>query len=181
MIYVFLAQGFEEIEALAVVDILRRAELEVVTVGIGGRIVTGAHGIAVAADLLDQDLVFKDLEMVVLPGGMPGTLNLEKSPVVQHAVDCAAAEGKWLCAICAAPSILGHKGLLEGKAATCFPGFESQLFGARYTGEPVTVDGLVITGKGPGAAIAFGLELVARLKGRERSNILGESMQCAEI
>lgn len=92
MIYVFLAQGFEEIEALAVVDILRRAELEVVTVGIGGRIVTGAHGIAVAADLPDQDLVLKNLEMVVLPGGMPGTLNLEKSPVVQHAIERAATE-----------------------------------------------------------------------------------------
>lgn len=181
MIYVFLAQGFEEIEALAVVDILRRAELDVATVGIGGRAVVGSHGIPVVVDRSEDEVQTRDMEMVVLPGGMPGTLNLEKSSAVQKAIDYVAENGKWLCAICAAPSILGHKGLLEGKKATCFPGFESQLFGAEYTAEPVTVDGKLVTGKGPGAAVAFGLELVAQLKGRPRAKILGESMQCAGI
>lgn len=181
MIYVFLAHGFEEIEALAVVDILRRAELDVTTVGVGGRAVGGAHGIAVAADITEEQFDPADLEMLVLPGGMPGTLNLEKSAAVQRAVDFAVAEDKWLCAICAAPSILGHKGLLEGKKATCFPGFESQLFGAEYTAEPVTVDGKLITGKGPGAAIPFGLELVAKLTSPARAKVLGASMQCSGI
>ena len=133
MIYVFLAEGFEEIEALAPVDVLRRARLEVQTVGVGGRKITGSHGITVVCDLVDDEARIDGLEMVVLPGGVPGTPNLEASPVVQRFVDYAAQNDLWLAAICAAPSILGHKGLLDGMEATANPGFQDQLGAARLS------------------------------------------------
>ena len=135
MIYVFLASGFEEIEALAVVDILRRAELEVqtVAVGVGEKTVRGAHGIPVVADVTEEQAKPEGLEMVVLPGGMPGTLNLEKSQTVQEFLQLASNNGLWIGAICAAPSILGHNGLADGKRVTCYPGFESQLTQSAYT------------------------------------------------
>ena len=160
MIYVFLANGFEEIEALAVVDVLRRAELDVLTVGVGEDFVIGSHQIPVACDISEKALVLDEkVEAIVLPGGMPGTLNLEKSPVVQKAIDWAMENDKLVCAICAAPSILGHKGLLEGKNATCFPGFEEELFGANVSKEFVVKDGNIITAKGMGSAIEFGLQI----------------------
>lgn len=160
MIYVFLANGFEEIEALAVVDVLRRAELDVLTVGVGEDFVIGSHQIPVACDISEKALVLDEkVEAIVLPGGMPGTLNLEKSPVVQKAIDWAIENEKLVCAICAAPSILGHKGLLEGKSATCFPGFEEELFGATVSKEFVVKDGNIITAKGMGSAIEFGLQI----------------------
>ena len=160
MIYVFLANGFEEIEALAVVDVLRRAELDVLTVGVGEDFVIGSHQIPVAADISEKVLVLDDkVEAIVLPGGMPGTLNLEKSAVVQKAIDWAIENNKLICAICAAPSILGHKGLLDGKNATCFPGFEEELFGATISKDFVVKDGNFITAKGIGSAIEFGLQI----------------------
>lgn len=160
MIYVFLANGFEEIEALAVVDVLRRAELDVLTVGVGEDFVIGSHQIPVAADISEKGLVLNDkVDAIVLPGGMPGTLNLEKSPVVQKAIDWAVENDKLICAICAAPSILGHKNLLDGKKATCFPGFEEELFGATISKDFVVRDGNVITAKGMGSAIEFGLQI----------------------
>ena len=160
MIYVFLANGFEEIEALAVVDVLRRAELDVLTVGVGEDFVIGSHQIPVAADIYERDLVLdENVQAIVLPGGMPGTLTLEKSPVVQKAIDWAIENEKLVCAICAAPSILGHKGLLEGKSATCFPGFEEELFCATVSKEFVVKDGNIITAKGMGSAIEFGLQI----------------------
>ena len=160
MIYVFLANGFEEIEALAVVDVLRRAELDVLTVGVGEDFVIGSHQIPVACDISEKTLVLDEkVEAIVLPGGMPGTLNLEKSPVVQKAIDWAIENDKLVCAICAAPSILGHKGLLKGKNATCFPGFEEELFGANVSKEFVVKDGNIITAKGMGSAIEFGLQI----------------------
>ena len=160
MIYVFLANGFEEIEALAVVDVLRRAELDVLTVGVGEDFVIGSHQIPVAADISEKGLVLNDkVDAIVLPGGMPGTLNLEKSPVVQKAIDWAVENDKLICAICAAPSILGHKNLLDGKNATCFPGFEEELFGATISKDFVVRDGNVITAKGMGSAIEFGLQI----------------------
>ncbi len=160
MIYVFLANGFEEIEALAVVDVLRRAELDVITVGVGEDFVIGSHQIPVAADISEKNLILDEkVEAIVLPGGMPGTLNLEKSPVVQKALDWASENDKLICAICAAPSILGHKGLLDGKKATCFPGFEEELFGAEVSKEYVVKDGSIITAKGMGSAIEFGLQI----------------------
>ncbi len=160
MIYVFLANGFEEIEGLAVVDVLRRAELNVTTVGVGGDAVIGSHQIPVAADINEKNVVLDDtVEAIVLPGGMPGTLNLERSAVVQRAIDWAVENDKLICAICAAPSILGHKNLLNGKKATCFPGFEEELFGADVVKEYVVRDGKIITAKGMGSAIEFGLRI----------------------
>ena len=164
MIYVFLAQGFEEIEALAVVDVLRRAELDVVTVGVGEDFIIGSHNIPVAADIREKNIVLDEkVEAIVLPGGMPGTLNLEKSAVVQKAIDWAIQNDKLICAICAAPSILGHKGLLDGKIATCFPGFEEELFGAEVSKDFVVKDGNFITAKGMGSAIEFGLQIAEEL------------------
>ncbi|HIZ19523.1 MAG TPA: DJ-1/PfpI family protein [Firmicutes bacterium] len=178
MIAVFLAMGFEEIEALAVVDVLRRAELEVVTVGVGGPLVRGSHGITVAADVADTDFDPAAPEAVILPGGMPGTLNLEHSPVVQKALDEAAKRDAWIGAICAAPSILGHRGMLQGKRAVCFPGYEQELEGALPSDQPVEVDGRIITAKGAGVAIDFGLEIAARLSSPERAAKVKAAMQC---
>ena len=178
MIAVFLAMGFEEIEALAVVDVLRRAELEVVTVGVGGPLVRGSHGITVAADVADTDFDPAAAEAVILPGGMPGTLNLEHSSVVQKALDEAVKRDAWIGAICAAPSILGHRGMLQGKRAVCFPGYEQELEGALPSDRPVEVDGRIITAKGAGVAIDFGLEIAARLSSPERAAQVKAAMQC---
>ncbi|GHU80631.1 thiazole biosynthesis protein ThiJ [Clostridia bacterium] len=177
MIYVFFAHGFEEIEAVTPVDILRRAELEVQTVGIGAKTITGSHGITIHCDISDKEASPKNLEMIVLPGGLPGTLNLEKSKIVQSFIDHVVENDIWLGAICAAPSILGHKGVLKGKKVTCFPGYEDELEGAEVTGERVVRDGKLITGKGAGASKEFALKLVECLLGRERADKLGASMQ----
>ena len=178
MIYVFLANGFEEIEALATVDIRRRAELDVKTVGVGGKTVTGSHGIPVTADIEEKDVTTDDMELVVLPGGMPGTLHLEQSPVVACALETARRQNAYICAICAAPSILGHKGLLRGRKAVCFPGYEQELEGAQVLTEPVVTDGTVITARGAGVAVDFGLEIAARLVSPERAEQIRKSMQC---
>lgn len=179
MIYVFLASGFEEIEALAVVDILRRAELEVqtVAVGVGEKTVRGAHGIPVVADVTEEQAKPEGLEMVVLPGGMPGTLNLEKSQTVQEFLQLASNNGLWIGAICAAPSILGHNGLADGKRVTCYPGFESQLTQSAYTAAPVEEDGRLITANGPGSAMDFGFLLAEKLTSKERAAMLKGAMQ----
>ena len=178
MVVVFLANGFEEIEALATVDILRRGGLSVLTVGVGGTTVVGSHGISVKADCADACLPQESFEAVVLPGGLPGTTNLEASPIVQSCLDEAAENGAWLCAICAAPSVLGHKGLLRGKRATCYPGYEADLHGAVVVDEAVAVDEKVITARGAGVSVAFGLSIVAALVSEEKANELGEAMQC---
>ncbi|WP_312645196.1 DJ-1 family glyoxalase III [Hydrogenoanaerobacterium sp.] len=172
MIYVFIADGFEEIEALTVVDILRRAELTVQMVGVSSKTVRGAHGISVLCDILDSQTDLADIEMIVLPGGMPGTLNLEKSPVVQAFIQYAVERGLPIGAICAAPSILGHLGLLDHKTITCYPGFESQMPLANYTGSACEQDGNIITGSGAGTAMEFALKLVEHLKGKERAELL---------
>ncbi len=178
MIYVFLANGFEEIEGLAVVDVLRRAELNVTTVGVGGDAVIGSHQIAVAADINEKNIVLDDnVDAIVLPGGMPGTLNLERSANVQKAIDWAIENGKLVCAICAAPSILGHKKLLNGKKATCFPGFEEELFGADVVKEYVVKDGNIITAKGMGSAIEFGLQIAEILAGSLEAKKIRASLQ----
>ncbi len=178
MIYVFLANGFEEIEALAVVDVLRRAELDVTTVGVGGDAVIGSHQIAVAADINEKSIVLDDsVDAIVLPGGMPGTLNLERSAIVQKAIDWAVEHNKLVCAICAAPSILGHKGLLHGKKATCFPGFEEELFGAEVVKEFVVKDENIITAKGMGSAIEFGLRIAEILTNPLEAKKIRASLQ----
>ena len=180
MIAVFLANGFEEIEALAVVDILRRAGLDVAMVGVGGPAPAdpvGAHNIRVAMDLHEEELDVTELDAVVLPGGMPGTLNLEKSNVVQSALCYAMEHDLPVGAICAAPSILGHAGYLQGKRATCYPGFEAALTGAIPVNGVVT-DGNVTTGCGPGVALDFALELVRVLASDEKAEDIRRGMQC---
>ncbi len=178
MIYVFLAHGFEEVEALAVVDVLRRAELDVVTVGVGDDFVMGSHHIPVATDINEKAVVLDEkVQAIVLPGGMPGTLNLEKSPVVQKAIDWANENHKLICAICAAPSILGHKGLLKDKTAICFPGFEAELEGADISGDFVAVDDNFITAKGMGSAVEFGLQIAEKLAGTEEAEKIRASLQ----
>ena len=171
MIYMFLAQGFEEIEALMPLDLMRRAGLDVTTVGVGGLDVTGSHGITVKADITDSEFNDNSPECVILPGGMPGTKNLDASAVVHAALDSALENNALICAICAAPMILGKRGILRGKNATCFPGFEEYLEGATVGGRAVR-DGQVITGVGMGAALEFGIEIVAAIKGRDEADKL---------
>ncbi len=177
MIYVFLAEGFEEIEALTPVDCLRRAGKTVQTVGVGGSVIMGAHGIPVAADITAEDIQLNEaLEMIVLPGGMPGTRNLGKSQAVQDALTYCSGQKRLIAAICAAPSVLGARGLLSGKTATCYPGFEPQLTGCNAVAAPVCQDGNIITGRGPGAAMDFALHLVAVLCGKAKAEQLAQGM-----
>lgn len=178
MVYVFLAEGFEIIEALAPVDMLRRAKIDVKTVGVTGESVKSSCGVEVLADISINDLDKDDIEAVILPGGMPGTLNLEKSDEVQQAIDIAVSNNKLVCAICAAPSILGHKGLLEGKNAIAFPGFEKELNGAVISDKYVVTDGNFITARGAGVATEFGLEIVKQLKNEELSESIRNTIQC---
>ena len=174
MIYIFLANGFEEVEALATVDVLRRADLNVKIVGVGSDVITGAHGISTVCDAVDSDI-----EAVILPGGMPGTLNLEQSAKVNAFVDYAYENQKIVCAICAAPSILGHKGMLKGKKAVCFPGFESELEGAELSDSFVVTDGNIITAKGMGSAVKFGIAIGAAFVGEAKMKKIEESLQCS--
>ncbi len=179
MIYAFLANGFEEIEAITIIDILRRAEKEVITVGIGDNIIRGAHGMVVVADTQDNMIELDDkLEMIFLPGGMPGTLNLERSAVVQSAIDYCVENDKYIAAICAAPSILGHKGILDGKKACCYPGFEQELKGADVNYDAVNADGKIVTSRGAGTAIKLALKLVELFTSSERSKLMGDSLVC---
>ncbi len=178
MVYCFLADGFEEMEAIAPIDILRRADINVVTVGVTGKTVNGRHGIKVIADCTLSELVLDgSLEAVILPGGLPGAENLENSSDVQRTIDFASDNGKYLCAICAAPQILGHKGLLKGKKAIAYPGFENELHGAVISKEYVVTDGKIITAKGAGVAAEFGLAIVAALKGEAVAEKIRTSIQ----
>ena len=179
MIYVFLAEGFEEVEALTPVDILRRAGKKVVTVGVGGKTVTGSHAIPVTADITaDEAVLGGELEGVILPGGMPGTLNLEKSELVNKAVHYCADKGLLLAAICAAPSVLGKAGLLKGKHAVCYDGFEKYLDGAVVGNEAVCSDGNVITACGASAALKFALAITEYLCGKEVSDNIARGVLC---
>ncbi len=179
MIYVFLAEGFEEVEALTPVDILRRAGKEVVTVGVGGKTVAGSHGIPVTADITaDEAVPGSGLEGVILPGGMPGTLNLEKSEFVSNAIHYCADKGLLLAAICAAPSVLGKAGLLKGKRAVCYDGFEKYLDGAAVGNEAVCNDGNVITACGASAALKFAIAITEYLCGKDVSENIARGILC---
>lgn len=176
-IYVFLADGCEEIEALTPVDILRRAGEDVVTVSVTGKKeVTGSHQITVLADRRLEDGEFSDADFLVLPGGMPGTLNLGKSEVLKHQILSAAKAGKHLAAICAAPSVLGELGILKGKKAVCFPGFEDRLEGAEVLEVPAVTDGNVTTGRAMGAAVEFSLALLELLQGKEAADQMAKTI-----
>lgn len=161
---VFLADGFEEIEGLTVVDLLRRAGVEVTTASITGRItIHGAHGIDIQADQFMEDVDYKVQDMLVLPGGMPGTLHLGEHEGVKKVLEQFYQEKKYIGAICAAPSVLGKMGFLKGRKATAYPGFEKELFGAEVVKEVVVVDEFLITSRGMGTAIDFALVLMAIL------------------
>ena len=163
-VYIFLAQGFEEIECLTVVDLMRRVNISITMVAIGDTLeVTGAHGIVVTADTLFSDMSFSDAHMLVLPGGAPGTCHLNACEPLKDLLKDFYAKGKYIGAICAAPMILGHLGFLEGRKATCYPGFEKDLFGAEHVTVPVVIDGHIITSRGLGTAIEFAGELIALL------------------
>ena len=204
MIVMFLAPGFEEVEALAPLDLLRRAGLEVVTVAVreaktnqlidrlgrlgvsatnlwdDDRTVTGSHGSPVTADVTEAALPGRlaraSLEAVILPGGMPGTTNLDASPVVEKTLELAAAKDAYLCAICAAPLVLGKRGYLNGKRATCFPGFEEYLTGATVGGKVIR-DGKIITAAGMGVAQEFGLEMISALVSPEKAGEIRAAIQ----
>ena len=174
---VFLAEGFEEIEGLTVVDILRRAGLDVVTISImGKKEITGSHKICVIADALYEEVDVSELDGVVLPGGMPGTTNLGSHDGVNETIKSFAEKGKLVAAICAAPSVLGQAGLLNGKKAVCYPGFEDKLTGAEVAYDEVVEDGNVITSRGMGTAIPFALCLTAYLINEQASKELAEKI-----
>lgn len=174
---VFFGTGYEEIEGLTTVDLLRRVGVETETVSVmEERTVTGSHGIPVVMDKMIGEVDFASLDMIVLPGGMPGTRKLEACEALMEQVDKFVAEGKAVCAICAAPSILGHRGHLQGKKAIAFPGFEDQLTGAELVYEPAVRDGNIITGRGMGGSIDFALKIVAYMTDEETAKALGEKI-----
>jgi 4-methyl-5(b-hydroxyethyl)-thiazole monophosphate biosynthesis len=177
-IFVHLASGFEEMEALIPVDVWRRAGFHVFTISItGSKIVTGSHNIPVVADLLFEEAEYNNADMIFLPGGMPGASNLDAHKGLQKKILEFDQKGKYLAAICAAPLVLGHNNLLKGKRATCFPGFEKELFGATVTGASVETDGKIVTGKGAGVAMDMALEIVSIFSGNEYANQLALKMQ----
>ncbi|MDD3172637.1 MAG: DJ-1/PfpI family protein [Herbinix sp.] len=177
-VYIFLANGYEEIEGLTVVDLLRRAGIEVVMVSISGDIfVTGSHNIITKADALFENVDFADADMLVLPGGMPGTNNLKAHEGLDLLLKEFFSIGKRLAAICAAPIILGSKGLLMGKNATCYPGHEGALTGAHVTNAAVVEDGNIITSKGMGTAIDFSLSLIKNIVGETEAVKIARAIQ----
>ncbi len=175
---IFFAEGYEEIEALTVVDLARRAGLTIDMISVNGdREVTGSHGISVKMDKIFSEVDFDGLDMLVLPGGMPGTKNLENCPELMAKLDeFYASEDKYVAAICAAPSIFGHRCYLKGRRATSFPDFESHLEGAEVTHGAAEVDGNVITGRGMGCAIPFGLAIVELFLGKNAADALAEKI-----
>lgn len=176
--YVFLADGFEDLEALSVIDIMRRAELDVVTVSINKtNIVTSAHNVPVQADVLLSEVDFNTEGYLILPGGMPGTTNLWECTELTEKVKEHAEAGRPTAAICAAPLILGRLGLLEGKEATCYPGFEAELKGAKCMEDGVVVFGNIITGKGPGKSFDFAYAIVTSILGATKAGEISSAMQ----
>ena len=168
-VLLFFANGTEEIEALTVVDILRRAGADVTVAGVGGKELIGSHAIRITADIDAEALTSFDYDMVVVPGGLPGTTHLDESEIVERALSAVHEKGGYLAAICAAPLVLGKRGYLIGKNATCYPGFESYLKGARLLEKRVCVDGSIISGAGRGAALDFSLTLAEVLFGAEKA------------
>ena len=176
MVYFFWADGFEEIEALCPLDLCRRAGIEAKTVSITDKnTVTGSHGITVVADLNVKDTLH-DFDMMVLPGGMPGTTNLGESTLVEKCILTALEKDAYIAAICAAPMILGKRGLLRGREAICFPGFEQYLDGATVSDKKIVLDGKMLTGAGMGVSHDFGLKIVEIFKGKEVADKLCSSV-----
>ena len=178
-VYVFLADGFEEVEALIPIDVLRRGGVEVITVSTTEfPLVESAHGVNIEADIQFEQSDYQDADLLMLPGGMPGAANLYDHEGVCKVVCAQAAAGKKVAAICAAPAVvLAPLGLLEGKKATCYPGFEKVLEGATYTGDLVTVDGNITTAEGPAAAFPYAYELLSQLVDKATSDQIAEGMR----
>ncbi len=174
---VFFAEGFETVEALAVVDLCRRAGIDLDTVSVSDikRVIT-SQKIPVEADKLISEVDFDEYDMLILPGGMPGTVNLEGCDLLMQKLDEFNKAGRNLSAICAAPRIFGKRGYLAGRKATCYPGVEEYLEGADHTGAPVEIDGPFITGRGMGTATQFGLAIVERLAGRQAAEKVAQSV-----
>ena len=167
MVYVLLGTGFEETEAIAPIDLLRRAGIPVLTVGLNGKIVVGGHGIGVAADITPDEMDLTDLEMIVLPGGLGGVASIRASSQAMDAIRFAHENGKYTAAICAGPTVLGDLGITAGKKCVCYPGCEDGCPGAQIQGDAAYADGKLITGTSAGCAVAFGLKLIEVLKGEE--------------
>lgn len=180
MVFVLLADGFEEVEAICPIDVLKRGGCDVMTVGVTGKNVTGSHGITVSADISgdEAEAALKAFfcEMLVLPGGMPGTKNIDSWQMTDAFIEAAERSDGVLAAICAAPSVLGKRGKLKGKKACCFPGFEDALIGAEITSDDVSVDGRIITSRGAGCAMKFALALLSSLKGDKESDRVARSV-----
>ena len=172
-----LASGFEEIEAITVIDMLRRADLEVTTAAVGENPVQGSHEITLFADALLKNLSPSNFTAIVLPGGMPGSQHLKESDTVADFIRDISSRDGHIAAICAAPMVLANTGILQGKKATVFPGFEKFLSDANLSEEPVVVDGKIITARGAGCAIPFALKIIEHLKGRESALQIQRSMQ----
>ncbi len=182
MIYLFFSTGTEEIEALGTADIIRRAGLDLKIVSVTGeRLVTGAHGMNIQTDILFEEADFFEADLLVLPGGMPGAANMAAHSDLCERIRDHVYLGRPIAAICAAPLVLGRLGLLEGKRATCYPGFEGELAGATCTGALVEVDGQFITGKGPAAVFEFGYTLVELLKDKATADALRQGMLWSEV
>lgn len=176
-IAVHLADGFEEIEAVSIIDVLRRAGLEVLVVSVMQKPeVKGAHQLSIVADILFEQVNYDEIQMIVLPGGMPGAANLDAHTGLKTKIKQFSTENRLLAAICAAPLVFGNLGLLEGKQAVCYPGFEKYLKGAEVLSVPVTESGNIITGRGPGAAIPFALKIVEKLVSKEKASMLADQM-----
>lgn len=177
MILVPLAEGFEEIEAITIIDVLRRAGLDVVTASLSDNIVIGSHNISIISDTLLGDIDVSKVDIIVLPGGMPGSRNFQNSSILVEMIKQVFSENKLLAAVCAAPIVLAKAGILNGKKATCYPGFESELDGAEYIEAPYVMDGTILTGRGPGAVMGFVLKLVEIIKDKDISEKLRSGMQ----
>ncbi len=179
-VFAFLADGFEEVECLAVVDLLKRAKVETIMVSImDSEIVTGAHGIKVIADKLYSEIDCDEADLLFLPGGGTGTKNLKAhKELAAKLLEFAKDDTKRIAAICAAPSVLGLLNILDGKKAVCYPGFEEQLLGAEVVADGVVTDGRITTAKGMGVSIELGLELISLLVDKETSDTIKDQIQC---
>jgi len=177
MVYMLLGTGFEETEAIAPLDLLRRASVEVLTVGINGKIIKGSHGIGIEADVMLREMDLTQMEMIILPGGLGGVASIRASQEAMDAIRFAADNGKFTAAICAGPTVLADLGITDGKKATCYPGCEDGMGGADMVCDAAAVrDGLIITGTSAGCAIPFGLKLIEALKGAETAEMIAKQI-----
>ena len=176
MVYVLLGTGFEETEAIAPIDLMRRAGIQVLTVGLNGKVIYGGHGIGVEADITVDEMDLTDLEMIVLPGGLGGVASIRGCEQAMNAIRFAYENGKFTAAICAGPTVLGDLGITDGRNATCYPGCEGGMGSANIQNAAAVRDGKLITGTSAGCAVPFGLALIAALKGQEAADTVAEQI-----